>query len=173
MPTHDTYPPERDSFRHQELIQWADGRKGLGFRTPGDRIIWDKHKYTRNLHWPSLPGVAIVSMESGRHFAIGSGVAVMLPGTLTKEGKFVDDSKGLYARSIVEKENLPDLTIGEPWELTGGDDRVVDVLIDYNKVGKPEEGAIKSGAVNPFDHAGRIVRAVAQRLDETGRLEVY
>lgn len=161
---------ENEPFRFQEEIQFSDGRIALGFRTPGDRIEWAKHKYTQFLDMPSVPTLAILGTENGRRFAIGGGVIVMLPEFSKETGKFKSDTKKLAAKSI--KGDLPDLILGEPWELLGDDDRVSDVVLDYKTTTPGARGMYQLDMPNPFDHAREIVRDVAEKMDAAGQLQL-
>lgn len=152
----------------KERIQFSDGRVAFGFRTLGDRVEWDQHGYTRHLGVPQGPGLAIVGTESGRRFAVGSGVAVMLPDFLEEEGRFKSDSKELVAKSVAE--GLPDVTLGEPWELLGDEDRITDVIVDYTNMPTGLGEAHQLDMPNPFDSAKDIVNDIAARMETAGRL---
>ena len=152
----------------EERVQFSDGRVAFGFRTPGDRIEWGKHKYTSHLDMPGGPGLAIVGTESGRRFAVGSGVAVMLPEFSKEEGRFKSADKELAAKSIAEE--LPDVTLGEPWELLGDEDRVTDIVFDYTNMPNGQGEAHQLDMPNPFDHAKEIVNDVAAKMETAGQL---
>lgn len=164
----DASKKESEPFAHEEQLQFKDGRVAFGFKTPGDRIVWEGHTRTSGLGIKDSPDIAIVSTESGRRFAVGSGVAVMLPEKLTAEGRFKSDTKELPAKSIVD--DLPDVTIGEPWQLLGDGDKVSDVVIDYTNMPPNQPGAHQIGYENPFDHARDITREVAQKMEAAGQL---
>jgi hypothetical protein len=151
----------------EERIQFSDRRVAFGFRTPGDRITWGEHKYTSHLDNRGGPDLAIVGTERGRRFALGKGVAVMLPEFSKEEGRFKAVDGQLSAKSV--SEGIPDLTIGEPWELLGDDDRITDVVVDYTTMTESQKGAHQLDMPNPFDHAREILDEVAAKMENAGQ----
>jgi len=151
----------------EERIQFADGRVALGYRTPGDSMVWKFHKNTRHLDARGGPDLAIVATESGRRFALGKGVAVMLPEFTAEEGRFKSKDQPLAVKSIAD--GLPDLVLGEPWDFIGGNDKINDVTVDYVNMAPGQNDAHQIDRPNPFDHARELVEKAASKLEATGQ----
>jgi hypothetical protein len=155
--------PSQEAFQHQEFVQFNDGRIALGFKTPGDVVRWDDHKYT-DVSFGT--GLAIVSTEGGKRIAVGNGITVLLPELDRKTGKFGEVSDEVQASKFedVSPQGLPDVEIGKPW-IADSEDPVKDVLIDY-KVGPQSMADEQVDMPNPFDsaraHISRVDEAMAQ-----------
>jgi hypothetical protein len=159
-------PTSETATSTDERVQFSDGVVAIGFRTPGDTISWDENTYSRHLKTRGGPNTAILATESGRRFALGKGVAVMLPEYSRETGRYrTEEGKPLAAISI--RKDLPDLTIGKPWELIGQDDKVTDVMFDYTMTTPGTASAEQLGVPSPFEHAKQILDSVADKLQET------
>jgi hypothetical protein len=78
MSNHNQLPtnPERETFAHQEIVQFNDGEMALGFRTPGDRLplgYESRHKYASNF---DLSDMAIIKTKSGNAYALAGGLVI-------------------------------------------------------------------------------------------------
>lgn len=125
---------EQPCFEHQERLQFDDGRIALGFRTPGDVMAWNKHKYGRYLDKPS-ENTALMVLASGKVIAIGGGVAVLLPELDRSTGNFGKPGDRVSAVSLHDlgPDGLPDATIDEPWPVVDYQDPVKEVLLKYKR----------------------------------------
>ena len=111
----------------------------------------------------------ILSEVTGKpKIAVGSGVAVMLPEFSKEEGRFKSPDKELAAKSVAE--GLPDVTLGEPWELLGDEDKVTDIVVDYTNMPAGQGEAHQLDMPNPFDHAKEIVNDIASKMEAAGQL---
>jgi hypothetical protein len=114
--------PERQTFAHQEVVQFNDGEMALGFRTPGDQLSLgedSKHKYARNFDFSDM---AIIKTRSGNTYGLAQGLVI------NKDRQVVVE---LPADTI-------DVTIGEPCVIpgVGTTTEVESVLLRY-KTGMP------------------------------------
>ncbi len=160
---------EQESFQHQEMVQFADGRMGLGFRTRGDIMNWGSHKYTRSLDLPGARDLAILKTESGRRYAVGSGVVVLLPALDRVTGKFGKTGDSVQAASLntLAPAGLSDLTIGEAWPIIDEADSVKSVLVEYKVTTPGYEAADQINMPNPFDSAHEHIDRVVEAMDLT------
>jgi hypothetical protein len=104
--THNQYPttPEKETFAHQEVVQFNDGEMALEFRTKGDKTplgFGSIHKYASNF----LFGVdmAIIKTRSGNTYGIARGLVVN------------KNANGAYD---LQDETI-DVTVGEPCVIPG------------------------------------------------------
>lgn len=163
-PTNSQAPKETEPFQHQELVQFIDGRLGLGFRTPGDIIRWGVKKYIDPQH-NSLDTV-LIKTEHGRSFALGNGIGAMLPEFDPSTGQFGKEDEPVQAIKLDEiaPEGLPDAIIGDDWSVTGDGDKISAVLVDYTGASPAMSGAEQAGIPNPFDSAKAHLQRVAEAM---------
>ena len=108
MSNHNQYPStgERETFVHQEMIQYNDGEIALGFRTPGDVLKLGNDstfKYARFLHNGGSGDMAIVRTKSGNIYGIGQGVVI--------------NARERMAYRLPDE--LPEIEIGKSWLMPG------------------------------------------------------
>lgn len=114
--------PEKETFTHQEIVQFSDGEMALGFRTPGDELTLghnSKHKYARSFDTIDM---AIIKTKSGNTYGIAQGLVV------NKDRQ----------RAYELPEDTIDVTIGEPCVIpgVGSTTNVESVMLRY-KVATP------------------------------------
>ena len=156
--------PEKESFKHEERLQFSDGRIGLGFRTPGDLIEWGEHKYASP---DTGVGTVLIKTESGRRFAVGNHTVVMLPEFNRESGKYESKQKGDISGATFESvapDGLPSITIGEAWSVIGQEDPVTSVLLDYKDTTPGQADMEQAGFPNPFDSARDILDKYSEVL---------
>lgn len=108
MSNHNQYPTssKKETFVHQEMVQYNDGEVALGFRTPGDVLVLgydSKFKYARALHSGGSGDMAIVRTKSGNAYGIGQGIVI--------------NARKRKAYRLPDK--LPEIEIGKSWLIPG------------------------------------------------------
>jgi hypothetical protein len=138
-----------------EVVRYADGHGALLYKKPGDSIDWRRNKYGQNLRF-LRPNLAIVSMRSGRRYALGQGVVVELPQLNSDTGRLEAADKEPWRRTIDElaPHGLPEATIGEPWPVIDCQDAVTEILFNCNNLRQPDEPS-QPAMPNPFDYRSR------------------
>ncbi len=157
MPVTDPIPsaPERKAFASQETVEYNDGAINLLFAGQGDHIVWGRHKYAD----PEMSPIdrIIVRTKSGNRYILGYGLVISV------RDKTVHD---LWTDTA---EPLPDITIGEQWEIPGymTTSDVENVELQY-KIG-PGMGRRKIDKPNPFETAEKYIEVANQHLRNIGR----
>lgn len=144
---------EKEPFAHQEMIQYNDGETVLGFRTPGDRLELgegSRHKYARNF---DLSDMALIKTKSGNRYALGHGVVLN------------HNANRVYRLPA----QLPDLTIGEPWEIPGvGRTTDIESVQLRWKVAAPGYGDVQVDEPCPFPRIEQVLSATREAMDRQG-----
>lgn len=139
MTNYNQYPgtSEKETFAHQEGVQYNDGEVALAFRTPGDvlHLGYDStFKYARHVH--TVGGdVVIVRTKSGNAYGIGNGIVV----------------NNNLRRAYRLPDELPDITVGQQWDIpgVGRTSDVVDVQFRY-KTAPEGYGEVQVDTPSPF-----------------------
>lgn len=156
MSGHNNYPttPEKETFVHQERIQFNDGEIALGFRTKGDKLVLgygSTHKYARGFDRDDM---AWIKTKSGNRYGIAQGLVV---------------NQGRQTAGVLPQEDLQ-VTIGEPLSIlgVGVTSDVESVLLRY-KVGAPGMAEQQVDAPSPFTALQAQVEAVHDANPNLGR----
>ena len=155
-----------------EEIQFNDRAVAFGWRTKGDSIDLTRHKYSSHLDSYSGIDAAIVSLASGRRFALGTGVSVMLPEFSKETGRYhVQSDHHAAALKDIAPDGLPPVVIGEPWAIIDASDPVTDIVVDYKTDGSIRENAHQVESPSPFPDAREILREVVEKMQATGHIQ--
>lgn len=139
--------PEKETFAHQEVVQFNDGEMALGFRTPGDKLPLgydSKHKYASSFDTIDM---AIIKTKSGNTYGIAQGLVV------NKDRQ----------RAFELPEDTIDVTIGEPCVIpgVGSTSDVESVMLRYKVTAPGSEMADQQvDAPSPFKALEAQVEAV-------------
>lgn len=139
--------PEKETFAHQEIVQFNDGEMALGFREPGDKLPlgYDSgHKYARNF---DLSDMAIIKTKSGNTYGLAGGLVI---------------NKGRQ-RAYELPEDTIQVTIGEPCVIpgVGSTSDVESVMLRYKVTTPGSEMADQQvDAPSPFKALQAQVEAV-------------
>ncbi len=158
MPATDPVPstPERESFVSQEWVEYDDGAVNLLFAEQGDRIVWGGHKYANPETSPT--DRVIVRTKSGNRYILGDQLVISM------RDKTVHD---LYNAT----EPLPDITIGEQWEVPGymTTSDVENVELQW-KLTAPGTGMGRMiDGSNPFETAEKLIQVANGHLRKIGK----
>lgn len=158
MPATDPVPstPERESFVSQEWVEYNDGAVNLLFVEQGDRIVWGRHKYA-NPETSPIDRI-IVRTKSGNRYILGDQLVISM------RDKTVHD---LYDAT----EPLPDITIGEQWEVPGymTTSDVENVELQW-KITAPGTGMGRMiDRPNPFETAEKWIEIANEHLHNIGK----
>ena len=158
-PIPSTYEPpthEREFFASQEFVEYNDGAVNLLFAGQGDRIVWGKHKYADPEISPT--DRIIVRTKSGNCYVLGDQLVINV------RHKTVHDLDDI-------KEPLPDITIGEQWQVPGYmiTSDVESVELQW-KITAPGTGMGRMiDRPNPFEKAEKLIGAANEHLHNIGR----
>jgi len=147
-----------------ETVQFSDGQTGLLYRAEGSVVNWGIHKYTRNLDSRHSNDCAIIAMSTGRRFAFGRGMSILLPELDSNTGKFYDQKTTTAARlNDIAPQGLPDLKVGMSWAPLDNQGSVDSVMIRYKQASPAISGYTQIDMPNYFDDAEQLlVRADAE-----------
>lgn len=156
---------KKETFVHQDTVQFNDGRMGLGFMTTGDRLTFDgSHKHADPNDGTST---VLVKTKGGTRYALGRGVMVQLPELDQATGKFGESGIPVKAIAIDKlPAGLTDITIGETWDTLGSEDPVTMVLLDYKNTSQnPNYNQLDMP--NPFDSAKEHLVRVSGKMQQS------
>lgn len=155
-----------------EELQFSDGAVAFGWRNPGDRVTLGEFKYTSDLDSEGSPNVVILGLASGRRFALGRGVSVMLPEHSKETGRFLAQTERTAAHlEKIAPNGLPDVVIGEPWGVIDPTDPVADMVADYRTDARRLSGAHQLDYPSPFPHVREILQEVQDKMRATGYIQ--
>lgn len=111
-----------------ELLQFTDSVTALLLRHRGQKVEWERFKHARPY---SENNCTILTMSDGLRIGAGGSVIGLMPELDTRSGRFRGETRAIEIEEMAP-DGLPDVTIGEPWPLTGDRHGVVEsVMIRY------------------------------------------
>lgn len=147
-------PPE--PFAHQEIVSYDGAKTALRFQQPA-RIEWGGHKHAEE---PELGNTkALVTTESGETYLVANGMLIN-----PESGRFV----GLERLAEQQGMSLPDITIGEAWNVPGvfESDKVTSVLLPYKVGGNASEHIPQE---SPFDAYEEVIKNAQEKFEKGER----
>lgn len=132
----EAHPNTQNTYPEPEAVQYPDGGVAFEFANAGDTVTLGReshYSYAQHFVTSQPASVAIVTTESGNRYGVGAGL-------------IVNYDKG----AAMEISDIPEITVGRPWQLPGYSSTPVEsVQIDWKR-GTNYPGARQEHAPNPF-----------------------
>lgn len=150
--------PGMETFKHPGIVRYEDGETAALFETLDDVLQFGPNslfKYARNLG-PSGNQMAIIRTTSNT-YGFGAGLVVS-----ARDGK-----------AIRLPENIPDITIGQRWEIPGqGSTTPVEQVLFRHKLSGGDYGGVQVDSPSPFPALARTLEKAQEQMPppDVGRI---
>lgn len=172
--------PDPTAINHvsdgEAWLQFGDGEQALGYNEVGTEVDWSAHRYAGGLEFHGGTDMAIVGLEEvipddsdarprAARVLLGHGVAVFTDLMADSETGITPRDKERLSTTSIDN-NLPNVTIGESWELVGPEFTVKDVVVRHKNSATKNASAVQVKRANPFPDTDQLLEEARQLLDE-------